>query len=419
MQRVIAKVMNGFESFLGLAILIAFFYPTPIRDAWVWLFYGYPLIWGVRVLLRQSIGFNSLVIFWAGVFIALCVLNFYVAPYPSRGMILLYRPLWGIALMVMLVGWVQRSGSLKALYWSSGILASLTAIAALTATTWEGKASRFVGLTQYLPNTRAFPVWEGGFNPNEIAGVMTWFAPLLFAIAMRGQSAWGWRAVCFIGFGAMFAALFLGQSLSGLIGVGVGLVIAFSPKRVFPWLVGMVVLGILVANAVIFIAPTTSAEFLAEISGRPKVTSLEHRGVMWERGVNMLRDHPWTGVGIALYRQLRVEYPTQGFENALVPHPHNEALHFATDLGLPGLLVWLMLYVSTGLSLYTAWKRVELRPWVIALTAAILAHAVYGLTDAIPVWDRLAFVGWWMFGLCAALAVKAQKDAHQDKRSTG
>lgn len=417
MIRVIGKLIDIFEVLLGIIILVAYFYPSPSRDMWVGLIWGYPLVWGIRLALRQPIGFNSPIILWAVAFIALCIINFFVAPYPSRGMILLYRPLWGIALMVMVIGWVRRSESLRGILLTTTILAGITSIAVLTATSWEGKAARFVDITRNFPDTRAFAVWGGGFNPNEIAGAITWLAPVFFGIALRTTLKWHWRVISMSVFFMLFTGLFLGQSLSGLIGVIAGLIIALIPKRFWPWMVGFTVVSILIANIVIFIAPSFSADVLAELSGRPKVTSLEHRGVMWERGAQMFRDYPFTGVGIALYRQLRAEYPTPGFENALVPHPHNEALHFATDLGLPGIAVWAMLYVSAGLSLYAVWKNATFRPWGIALAAGLIAHAVYGLTDAIPVWDRLAFIGWWVLGLCAALEVRATQAAHPNSAS--
>lgn len=409
MPQVIARLLTCCEIGLSLAILIAFFYPTPTRDEWVWLIYGYPLVWGVRVWLKQPLGVANAMVLWGGIFIGLCLLNIAISPYPSRGMILLYRPLWGVALMIMMVGWVKRTDSYRPVMWTTGILSAIIAFAALTATTWEGKAARFSTITDILPSTRPFPVWEGGFNPNEIAGAITWLAPLIIAITLRGNLTRLWR---WVGLGLAFAlcvGLFLGQSLSGMIGVFAGCLVAIVPQKIWRPTVSLILIGILAANAIIFIAPTSSAEFLAEISGRPRITSLEHRGVMWERGVQMLRDHPLTGVGLALYRQLRAEYPTPGFENQLVPHPHNEAMHFATDMGLPGLLVWLMLYANAGLCLFSAWRHDRLRPYAIAIAAGLIAHAVYGLTDAIPVWDRLAFIGWWLFGLCAVLHVKAEQ----------
>jgi hypothetical protein len=37
-----------------------------------------------------------------------------------------------------------------------------------------------------------------------------------------------------------------------------------------------------------------------------------------------------------------------------------------------------------------------------ALAGALIGHAVYGLADAIPPWDRFSFVWWWVLGLIAA-----------------
>ncbi|MCU0476088.1 MAG: O-antigen ligase family protein, partial [Anaerolineae bacterium] len=157
----------------------------------------------------------------------------------------------------------------------------------------------------------------------------------------------------------------------------------------------------------------------AQASGRPSVTSIEHRGVMWERAVAMLNDHPTTGVGLAMYRQLRDEYPTPGFEQALVPHPHNAVLQFATDLGWVGVGQWLLQAVLMGFALWLGWRVPALRGWVIALGAGFAAHSVYGLTDAIPVWDRLAFIGWGVLGAAAAVSVMATRSGATDTPASG
>ncbi|MCU0466471.1 MAG: O-antigen ligase family protein [Anaerolineae bacterium] len=407
------------ELALTLAVAVAFFYPTPTRDAWVWLAHLYPLIWVTRLTLGQPI-FSKILIANAGpLLLWLGLLNMVFAPYPSRGLILLYRPFWGLALVILLTGWALRHRDLRWMWTGTAALGVILAVAGLTATQWDGKASRFGNLTQYLPDTRSFDVWAGGFNPNEIAGALVWVLPLAAGLAVRSTQmtrsariGWGVMAL------ALGAALFLGQSLSGMVGAAVGLVLVVTPQRLWRWAISAVAVGVVVANLAVFVAPLTSANILADLSGRPSVTSLEHRGVMWARGVAMVWDHPQTGVGMAMYRQLRAEYPTPGFEYALAPHPHNEALHFATDFGVWGLGAWLALYSGATLGLYRAWRIDRLRPAAIAVGAGLAAHAVYGLADAIPVWDRLAFVGWWLQGMAVALGVTATRFGASDTPPT-
>jgi O-antigen ligase len=126
---------------------------------------------------------------------------------------------------------------------------------------------------------------------------------------------------------------------------------------------------------------------------------------MWQRAQSMIYDHPYTGVGIAMYRQLREQYATPGYERFLVPHPHNEALQFGTDLGIPGLIVygWLALIVAQAAYQVVIHGSSAECAAAIAVTAGLFAHAVYALTDAIPIWDRFAFLFWCLLGLLGGL----------------
>jgi O-antigen ligase len=162
---------------------------------------------------------------------------------------------------------------------------------------------------------------------------------------------------------------------------------------------------LLAGNLAVLLFPIQSANLLAEVSGRPDINSLEHRAVMWQRAQAMIYDYPFTGVGIAMYRQLREEYATPGYERFLVPHPHNEALQFGTDLGIPGLIVygWMALTVAQAAYHVVIHGSPPERAAAIALTAGLFGHAVYALTDAIPIWDRFAFVFWWFLGLLSGL----------------
>jgi hypothetical protein len=44
----------------------------------------------------------------------------------------------------------------------------------------------------------------------------------------------------------------------------------------------------------------------------------------------------------------------------------------------------------------------------LAAGGALAAHAFFGIGDAIALWDRFAFLFWWMLGLTAAVYLSAQ-----------
>lgn len=270
---------------------------------------------------------------------------------------------------------------------------------------WVGKASRFSNFTDLLPQWQSFWWWSGGLNVNEFSGGAIWLLPLLAGISIRLTGNLMIRSASGAGAAVLTIIVLLSQSLSGIAGMIAGLGFVLVPRRFFR--VSLIAAGLilLVGNIAVVLFPIQSANLLAEVSGRPDPNSLEHRAVMWQRAQAMIYDHPFTGVGIAMYRQLREEYATPGYEHFLVPHPHNEALQFGTDLGIPGFIVygWLALTIAQAACQVVRYGTPPERAAAIALTASLFGHAVYAFTDAIPIWDRFAFVFWWLMGLLSGL----------------
>ncbi|MBK9122210.1 MAG: O-antigen ligase family protein [Chloroflexi bacterium] len=334
----------------------------------------------------------------------------YTAPFATRGWILLFRPAIGMWMVLRIPLWWQDRTARTLIKWAIVGVVLIVFMMGFTAIQWTGKASVFSNITVLFPRWQDFPAWPGGFNPNEWAGAATWIVPALFAL-VRYRIVTGWHAVVTAAmFAALAALLFLSQSLSGIAGASAGVMFAVVPLRRIRWAVLVAGAVLLVGNLAVLLAPAASADALAAVSGRPSRNSLEHRAVMWERANRMLTDHPWTGVGIALYRSLRAEYPTPGYEHVLLPHPHNEALQFAADLGIPGLIVfgWMALSVGVTVGYVVASGTRRQGAAARALCAGLLSHAVFGLTDAIPIWDRFAILGWGMLALLAAVERSAR-----------
>jgi len=95
-----------------------------------------------------------------------------------------------------------------------------------------------------------------------------------------------------------------------------------------------------------------------------------------------------------------------------VAHAHNEFLQAALDLGLPGLIAFLALYIGAFWMLFKIWWLApystldtpqSLRFLVLGLGGGLFAHMVYGMTDAVALGAKPGLLFWMLLGLIAAL----------------
>jgi len=63
----------------------------------------------------------------------------------------------------------------------------------------------------------------------------------------------------------------------------------------------------------------------------------------WQTAGEMIRYYPWTGVGLSNYEPAYLQYALMNWPNPL-GHAHNYYLNVGAELGLPGLLAYLLLW---------------------------------------------------------------------------
>jgi O-antigen ligase len=92
----------------------------------------------------------------------------------------------------------------------------------------------------------------------------------------------------------------------------------------------------------------------------PSDPASRDRVVMWHIGADMIRDHPWFGVGPhrieSAYPDYRQKYPEA--VNAVNPHLHNVPIQIAAERGLPALAAWLWFIAVAARDL---WRQVRAR----------------------------------------------------------
>jgi len=111
----------------------------------------------------------------------------------------------------------------------------------------------------------------------------------------------------------------------------------------------------LLALTVLLVVPQSIKTRALSILDRHEITAQE-RLSMWSSGVHIIRDHPWTGVGmgamVRVYQRYREPDSPVGPTRRL-GHLHNNVIQVAVERGLLGLACWLWIWLAYG---YYAWR---------------------------------------------------------------
>jgi hypothetical protein len=79
-------------------------------------------------------------------------------------------------------------------------------------------------------------------------------------------------------------------------------------------------------------------------------------------------------------------------------------LQAALDLGLPGLVGFLALYVGAlGMLVPAIRSGGVFRLLALGLFGGLLAHFLYGITDTVALGAKPGFLFWWMLGMIFGL----------------
>ncbi len=420
----LARAVLRLEPLILAGIGLALWYPSRTRAEWLWtLLLLIPLL-AARFVLYRRLWTPTPLDPWCAALLLLGGLNLWIAPY-TRGPVILARLLWGMALYVALVDWTRRRSLDGPIRFVIAFAIGM-ALLALGMTDWDVKSAGFQALINLLPRLD-WPALTGGFSPNEIGGAMAWLAPLMAGLALYRWRTDGLRWPPTLAFGLLTLALILGQSRVAIAGVLVGLgLIGFSlpnprlRRLLRITVVGLVVLELGLAGARVIqdfeTMNFTPGEFDQDrtnlaLSYVRDVASFSGRLEVWNSAAAMIRQNPLTGTGIDTFPLSDVHdaFAVPDLDGIPAPHAHNEVLQILADMGLPGAVIFCALYLVAAGMLWRGFQSGDdrLRMLSVALAGGLLAHAVFGLVDAITLWDRLAFVFWLMLGLSAAVYTQA------------
>lgn len=202
-------------------------------------------------------------------------------------------------------------------------------------------------------------------------------ALLLFDRPSRAQK-WCWLALALIGTGLILSFV-RGMWFAALAGV-IYLIACWRPK----WLLAIPILAVIG----FFIAPVSVQQRLLSVyQPHGDVDSNRHRIVTWRTGVEMIKAHPWFGVGpeeVGL--QFKHYLPadiTGPLPEGWYGHLHNVYLQYAAERGIPVLIAFLWLMTKILYDARNALRRASTHRRAIlhGCIAAVIAVLVGGIFE--------------------------------------
>ncbi len=214
------------------------------------------------------------------------------------------------------------------------------------------------------------------------------------------------------------AALYLSFSRGAWLGAAaaIGTMIVFAPRRVWIGLglagvaaialIGLSSAGLLPSSISERLADATDLLNIRDVRGVPindTNYALIERQAHWQAAVNMLTDHPWTGVGFANYQPAYEQYRLLNWPMPL-GHAHNIYLNFAAETGLPGLAAYLLLWGVVFVITFRTIRRTSglERALAIGLMGAWVHLSVHMLVNNLYVNNTHLIIG-ALFGLLTIL----------------
>jgi exopolysaccharide production protein ExoQ len=223
--------------------------------------------------------------------------------------------------------------------------------------------------------------WQGVYGHKNNLGAAMALGVVVFifrAILDRRESLKWWVAV---GFG--LALLLMAHSSTGFVACLLALsvfvispALRWSPRRAIPFFLGV---GVIAGGAALW--ALNNLTYVLSLIGRdPSFTS---RTTIWMVSIVMITQHPWLGYG---YNEFWpgtgtdiVARFTHGFQAS---HAHNAILNLWLDVGLLGVVVFVLQYVKSLWAAVVAVRHTRAVEWLWPLIFLFFI-AAYGLDESV------------------------------------
>lgn len=257
-----------------------------------------------------------------------------------------------------------------------GVGGALLAAVALIGYVQGGGATLYDGGTA-VTGRAAF----GIADPNYFGGYLLIATAPLAACVLGGPGRWRWVGGAAVGIS--LAALLVTLSRGAILGAALAaavIVLAWTRTKVVAAGV-LITAGLLTATSVNPLLDSAATEVVTErLSSVGTESSHNKRSLIWAESLEVVRQHP-EGVGALQFRRVSESLGLTERGDPL-ENVHNTYLNLAVELGLAGLLAYLLWCARVAWDLAAEWRRrrPETYPIVVGLAGAFAGYAFQALT---------------------------------------
>jgi len=198
-------------------------------------------------------------------------------------------------------------------------------------------------------------------------------------------------------------AIFFAKSTGGLVGVaaGIGLLLIIYKKTRWPTII-IGVLGLLSIFSIPSLSNFKQELLLQDRSGQIRLS-------IYKETIEFIKDNPIKGAGLASYTERIEPYHTtvnsEGIE--IFHHPHNIFLTMWINLGLLGLISFILILISVFSIQYSVFRRKRELPLIrYFLLSSLVVIIVTGLVDSPYIKNDLSILFW----LLPALLITTERE---------
>jgi len=323
-----------------------------------------------------------------------------------------YLVVLGIAFFFAVVNGVRTR---RQLWWVSSLLLALAGglcLLSLVGTDWPHQKV-FKAPVLYAHWPRLFyegpsMPGQGAFHPNVVGGTLALFIPLALSLYFSPsphERGWLRNLVARMPLAFLILLLFfvvvLTQSRGGWLALAVGLWVMVVVRYPRLWWEIPIIVGLVLLAGRAWAVPHARELFLGLDSTGTSLSRL----AVWGRALALIRSAPLTGAGLNLFPAIiEARCPLPGPEVA-PPHAHNLLLQVGVDLGLPGMIAYLILFVACLVRAGQAVAAFRTREDdnMVVLSAGLLGSlavaGVHGLLDAVTWVARSSPLLWILLAL--------------------
>ena len=232
-----------------------------------------------------------------------------------------------------------------------------------------------------------------GFDPNDFALTLALSIPISYGLALKskGQTAWiYWTQLALVCLTILLSASRTGFLASCVAACIIPLTFAYTRPRQKMLIVTGAVAALLCLGALV---PASSWQRLSTIGAEVKSGSLNDRGLIWNAGTQVFREHWAFGAGSGAYP--RGVEPMLGYPKGWLIVAHNTFLSVLVETGVAGFLLFAFFLASLARAI-ARMQGVSRMMWAVTLMVWLIG--VNTLT-----WE-IRKPTWLLFSLCLAHA---------------